>query len=453
MPRRFLFSTAKIGYIKTHNLLMKSSRRQFLSRAAAAGTAATLLPASKGYSTPNPLKQRVDFSELDTVRNQPVLKRELFKDPIIIDKIELLRDRNNCIVRVRSKDGAEGVAVGHPFIAKSSYPMFQHNLHHHFAGKDARDLDLLIFNAVERNIKRQGIPLCVQIANIEFAILDMLGTIAELPMGQLIGDLTHKEIPIYLGHHLANFRKLDPSESLPLMQADVKATEAKAVKLRAGRGDNLATDIDNAPGRTEKLIRMAREVFGDDMVLMIDGNGSYSVKEAIRIGKLLEEYNYAFYEEPIPWDWYLEQKEVEAALQIPMAGGEVEFGMHAFRYLIGNEVFQVLQPDIFYYGGMIRTMQVARMAEAAGLQITPHMSRGGLGFLYMLHMVSVSPAAYDFHEFKMFDTPDANGTHIPIESKGKPFASHDGVVDIPTGLGLGINIDPDYIATHRVEFG
>ena len=49
---------------------------------------------------------------------------------------------------------------------------------------------------------------------------------------------------------------------------------------------------------------MAREMFGDDMVLMIDGNGSYSVKEAIRIGKILEEYNYEFYEEPIPWDWY-----------------------------------------------------------------------------------------------------------------------------------------------------
>jgi len=55
---------------------------------------------------------------------------------------------------------------------------------------------------------------------------------------------------------------------------------------------------------------------------------------------------------------------VEEALDIPMAGGEEEFGVHAFRYLIGNEVFQIVQPDLSYYGGMIRTMQVARMAEA-----------------------------------------------------------------------------------------
>ena len=195
---------------------------------------------------------------------------------------------------------------------------------------------------------------------------------------------------------------------------------------------------------------MAREMFGDEMVLMIDGNGTYDVEEAIRIGKILEEYNYYFYEEPIPWDWYEEQKQVEAALSIPMAGGEEEFGVHAFRYLIGNEVFQIVQPDLFYYGGMIRTMQVARMAEAAGLQITPHISGGGLGYVYMLQMVSVCPAAAEYHEFKMFHTRDANGTVIPVESKAEPFESIDGIIKVPMGSGLGVRIDPDYIKTHQV---
>lgn len=302
-------------------------------------------------------------------------------------------------------------------------------------------------------MKRQGIPLCVHVAGIEFAILDMLGKMVDKPAGTLIGDLENPEIAIYLGHHLSSFRKSEPEESLALMQADVIETSAIAVKLRAGRGDNLASDIDNAPGRTEKLIRMARETFGDDMVLMIDGNGSYSVKEAVRIGKILEEYQFEFYEEPVPWDWYEEQKQVEQALNIPMAGGEEEFGMHAFRYLVGNEVFQILQPDLFYFGGMTRTMQVARMVETAGLTITPHISGGGLGFLYMLHMVSVCPAAYDYHEFKMFATKDANGTMIPIESTGEPFESNDGTIKAPTGSGLGVVLDPDYINTHKIFTG
>lgn len=431
---------------------MKSNRRKFIKSAAMVGGASAILPLSS-CSDDKKVKQlanvATDYSGLDEVLKLPVLKRELLPDPVIIETLELLKDRSNTICRVRSKDGAVGIAVGHPFIARSSYPMFDINLKNHFVGKDARDLDLLIYNATERNVKRQGIPLNVQVAVIEFAILDMLGNIADKPAGQLIGEVQNEKIPIYLGHHFTNLRKLEPEESLELMYQDMLETNAKAVKLRAGLGDNLGTDIDNAPGRTEKLIRMSRDKFGDDITLMIDGNGSYSVKEAIRFGKILEEYNYYFYEEPVPWDWYEEQKQVEKALNIPMAGGEEEIGVHAFRYLIGNEVFQVLQPDLFYYGGMIRTMQVARMAEKAGLKITPHMSRGGLGFVYLLQMVSVCPATARFHEFKMFETKDANGTIIPIESKTEPFKSANGEIDRLTGSGLGINIDPDYINTHK----
>ena len=421
--------------------------------AAALASGSAVLPLSSCNEKGKTIQGITDYSNLDLALKQPVLKTALFSSPVIIESLELLRDRDSCLYRVRSKDGAEGISVGHPFIAEVSYPMVPKVLANHFVGNDALDLDKLIFNAHERNVKRQGIPLCVHVAAIEFAILDMLGNIAKKPAGLLIGDMLNPEVAIYLGHHLAKLRNMEPEQSLEFMKKDAEETHAKAIKLRAGRGDNLATDIDNAPGRTEKLIRMAREMFGDDMVLMIDGNGSYSVKEAIRIGKILEEYKYEFYEEPVPWDWYEEQKQVERALNIPMAGGEEEFGMHAFRYLIGNEVFQILQPDLFYFGGMTRTMQVARMVEAAGLKITPHISGGGFGFLYMLHMVSVCPAAYKYHEFKMFQTKDANGTIIPIESKGAPFESVDGKIKPPTGSGLGVTIDPDYVRTHRVFNG
>ena len=89
------------------------------------------------------------------------------------------------------------------------------------------------------------------------------------------------------------------------------------------------------------------------------------------------------------------------------------------------------------------------MAEAAGLKITPHISGGGLGYVYMLQMVSVCPAAEQYHEFKLFQTKDANGTIIPIESKAEKFESIGGVIKVPAGSGLGVHIDPDYIKTHK----
>ena len=427
---------------------MATNRRTFLTQAAAIGGASAMMPLKSCSTSTSPDFGPPDYSALDAALARPVLRRELFPDPVIIESLELLRDRSSTICRVRSTDGVEGISIGHPFIAKNSYPMFTNLLQRDFLGKDARDLDRLIFQAAEGHVKNQGIPLCVQIASIEFAILDMLGIIAGMPAGRLLGELENPEIGIYLGHRLREFRTLEPEESLELIRQDNEEIGSKAIKVRAGRGDNLGQNNENAPGRTEKLIRMAREFFGDDMVLMIDGNGTYDVKEAIRIGHILEEYNYYWYEEPVPWTWYEEQEQVARALNITMAGGEEEFSERVFRWLLGHRAFDVIMPDLFYNGGMIRSMRVARMAAAAGIRTSPHISGGGLGFLYLIHMVSACPNADKYHEFKMFQTRDPNGTIIPIESKAGPFESIGGKIKAPEGSGLGIVIDPDYIRTH-----
>jgi L-alanine-DL-glutamate epimerase-like enolase superfamily enzyme len=197
-------------------------------------------------------------------------------------------------------------------------------------------------------------------------------------------------------------------------------------------------------GRTEKLIPLVRKTFGDNMVIYADSNGSYTVDEAIRIGKLMQEYKYAFYEEPVPFDWYEETSQLSSALTIPVAGGEQEPSMHMMRWLIANDALQILQPDIFYFGGMVRSMKVALMARALGKQCTPHISGSGLGYLYMLHFVSAIPNAGPYHEFKGFND------ELPFECKTSSLASVDGVITVPSGPGLGIVIDPGFIAKHQL---
>jgi L-alanine-DL-glutamate epimerase-like enolase superfamily enzyme len=430
---------------------MKPNRRTFCSTVIAGGIGASAR--ASGYSTGSEASAHADYSALDKALQRPVLRRELFASPVIIESLELLQDRNSFLYRVRSKGGAEGISVGHPKSARDGYPMFKTALYDIFKGKDARDLDAMMTEAHEGNLKRQGIPLCLQMAGIEFAILDMLGNIANKPLGALIGGVHHPKITIYLGTRFTDLRVLEPEVSLDLVEKDLLESKARAIKLRAGLGDNMGSDIDNAPGRTEKLIKMARQRFGDKRVLMIDGNGSYTAKEAIRIGRILEEHKYYFYEEPTPWDWYEEQKQVADALTIPMAGGEEEFGVHAYRWLIANHAFDIIQPDVFYNGGMIRSMRVAHMAEAAGKTIVAHLSSGGLGYIYLLHYVSACKNAGPYQEFKLFDTKDPNGNTIPIESKREPVTSEDGIVNVPIGSGLGVTIDPAYVTKHKVLFG
>ncbi len=164
----------------------------------------------------------------------------------------------------------------------------------------------------------------------------------------------------------------------------------------------MSKDVDFPPGRTEKLIPLVRKTFGDEMIIYADSNGSYTVKEAIRIGKIIEEYKFDFYEEPVPFDWYDETRQVAEALRVPIAGGEQEPSLHQFRWLICNDALDIVQPDMFYFGGMVRSMKVARMAHAVGKQCVPHISGSGLGYLYMMHFVSAIPNAGEYHEFKGF---------------------------------------------------
>lgn len=424
---------------------MKTDRRQFMNAALAATIPLSSCSLESRESLP--VAQSPDYTTLDQVVAQPVLKKELFAEPVIIETLELLRDQSSFLCRVRSTDGAEGISVGHSGLS-SLHPIFGERLHPFFVGKDARDLDLLVEKVYiyKLNFRLSGMALGIPLATIEFAILDMLGRIAGVPMGQLIGEIHHPRIAVY---QATEYREKPVEESLELIKRDVAEYNAHALKIKVGGLMFMTSDINavGPEGRTERMIPLIRKTFGDEMFLYADANGFYSVEEAIRVGRLLEEYDYGFFEEPVPFDWYEETKKVADSLDIPVAGGEQEYSLHGFRWLIANNGLQIVQPDSYYFGGMIRSMKVARMAHALGKTCTPHMSGGGLGYLYMMHFVSVLPNALAHHEFKGLNT------NVQFECKTSPLSVVDGKIQVPTGPGLGVDIDPDFIKRHRIVKG
>jgi len=418
---------------------MEFTRRTFIKTAIIGGVGA-MLPVSswakseKAEKTTNP-----NYAKLDKVLQEPVFKKELFPSPVIIETLELLRYQNDFICRVRSTDGAEGYSFGNNDQMKSLFPIFVNRMQDFFIGKDARDLESLLDQVFvyQSNYKLQGLAIWVPLATIEFAILDMLGRIANKPMGELIGTVRNNTISVYQAN---SERYISAELTIEHLQQELAKTKAKAIKFKlGGRMNHPETPV----GRSEKLIPLVRKTFGDDMFICADANGSYDdVKEAIRIGKLMEEYKYDFYEEPVPFDWYEETKQVADAVNIPIAGGEQEPSIHNFRWLLANDGLQIVQADMFYFGGMIRSMKVARMAEAMGKLHVPHVS--GIGYIYMMHFISVLPNAGPFHEYKSFNLD------FPFECKTSSLVPENGVVHVPTGPGLGIDIDPDYIKKHTV---
>jgi L-alanine-DL-glutamate epimerase-like enolase superfamily enzyme len=292
----------------------------------------------------------------------------------------------------------------------------------------------------DSNYKWQGLPFWASVASVELAILDLLGQVSGRALGELFGGVKRREIAVY---RASSHRGNAPDEELEYLQRVVAEDGAGAIKFRLGgrmRYDETTTTRDKA------LISLTRRAFGDRVTLYADANGSYDVAQAIQIGRLMQEHGFSFYEEPVPFDYYEETKAVADALAIRVAGGEEEPSLRQFRWMIANGVLQVVQPDMFYFGGMTRAMRVARMADVAGLECTPHMSGSGLGFLYAAHFASFAPAHGPHQEYKGTD-------ELPVSSPTSPLRAEKGVVRVPTGPGLGVVFDPAFLTAARVLEG
>ncbi len=145
---------------------------------------------------------------------------------------------------------------------------------------------------------------------------------------------------------------------------------------------------------------------------------------------MLEAVKAIYYEEPCPFDHLEDTKKVADTLTIPVAGGEQEYSDWRFRWMIANRGVDIVQPDLYYYGGMVRSVRVARMAKAAKMPITVHISEG-FGFVYMLHFASCVRNVGRYQEYRQ-----------GVEAYGRwfdpPISVNDGKMAVPSGPGVGI---------------
>ncbi len=406
---------------------MKLNRRQMIAGAVSAA-ARPAFAATRSYSSKPRTGPAMD--DLARAAARPILKRESFKSPVIIESVELLKLDREYFVRVRSTDGAEGISVCNPPRADYLDRILKNLVVPAFLKKDARDLENLLWEAYRHddNYKLYGIALWSPLAWVEMAVLDMLGRIGNKSIGQLLGDVRRKEIAVYVA---SGRRDTTPGQEIEYLQSLVDKSKAKALKFRLG--GRMSRNADAMPGRTETLIPLVRKTFGDDFDLHGDSNSSYDPAHAIPVGRRLEEYKYVYYEEPCEFDALEDNKKVRDTLSIPIALGEQEYSEWRFRWTIANRVCDIVQPDLFYYGGLIRSLRVERMAALAKMPTTVHIS-GGFGFVYMLHFASVAGDIGKYQEYK-----------LGMEKYGAwfdpPITVKNGMMSVPTGPGVGIK-DP-----------
>lgn len=224
----------------------------------------------------------------------------------------------------------------------------------------------------------------------------------------------------------------------------VRAAGYTAMKLRIG-GYPIAEE---AP-----LLERLRGRAGDNFDLFADGNAAYTLKEALQMGQVMEDLGFGWYEEPMQQrDGYVGYERLQQALKVPIAGGEALMTPARARQLFEKRGVDIVQPDPVIAGGIGDALAIAELASLYGIQATPHTSNSAIGIAAALQVIAClppytrSPATLEpLLEYGVDDSPWRR------DLLGEDFDFSGGWTRIPTGPGLGVEIDEGYLRHVAVE--
>jgi L-rhamnonate dehydratase len=271
------------------------------------------------------------------------------------------------------------------------------------------------------------------ISVVDCALWDLKGKWAGAPVYRLLGGPMRETIPAYasaLGYSLEPERVRE--RATEIVRQGYQATKWF---FRHGPTDGRAGIAKNV-----ELVRTLRETVGPDIDLMLDCWMSWDVPYTIQMAQRLQEYRPRWIEEPVLPDKIAQCAEIRRSIQTPVATGEHEYTRWGFKSLMDAGAADILQPDIYWAGGISEVVKICALASAYDLPVIPHgHSVPATAQLIASQPVTVCPLLeylVKWNEIHQFFFKD------PL----KPVAGH---VSLPTGPGMGIELDEHKIETRR----
>ncbi|MSP29845.1 MAG: mandelate racemase/muconate lactonizing enzyme family protein [Acetobacteraceae bacterium] len=293
--------------------------------------------------------------------------------------------------------------------------------------------------ALERGVtqadesRRRGV-IMEAISGIDIAIWDVKAQALGIPLYQALGAVRRS----VRGYASGGWAPGDEAE------AELGSYAAKgftAVKMRVVGRDGFS--IANCVRR----VRAARRGIGPDVELMIDAHGSLEVATAIKLARELEEYNIAWFEEPVTPDDHAGQAEVRRSTTIPIASGEREFTRFDFVDLLERRAIDIAQPDVARAGGLTEIRRIAALTSAHGVRLAPHAWGSGVLFAASIHVAMSAPNCHIL---------EVTQGYMPMMWGlfNEPFDIRpDGTVHAPNRPGLGFTLRADALERFRYVDG
>ena len=353
----------------------------------------------------------------------------------------LYKTRGSCIVEIETADGIVGwgECYGPSAVAKA---YIETQFAPRIIGRDAFDVEVIwedLYNRI-KDYGGRGMATSA-LSGIDIALWDIIGKSCGKPIHKLIGGAYRTEVTAYAtGLYFIDMDRL-------IEEAVEEANEFVgngfvAIKMKIGLG---------SPKLDIERVAAVRKAIGDDVRLMVDANHCFTVPQAIRIGRELEKLNVEWFEEPISPEDVDGYVEVTRSLDMAVAGGENEFTRWGFRDLVVRKAMDIIQPDVCAAGGISECRKIATLASAHGVECIPHAWGSAIGLAATLHFLAALPdqppsfrPMPPLLELEQCENPFRDLLSVvPIVQQG-------GKVQIPTGAGLGIEINRSVLDRYRV---
>lgn len=352
-------------------------------------------------------------------------------------KIESFTNEFVCFVKTTAADGTTGWGQVAPYNADITATVLHRLVAPYALGMDVSDIDAIGQRVTEREHKFPGSFLRRALGGVDTALWDRAGKAAGKSVCELLGG-TPGTLRIYAS---SMKRDITPEDEAKRFLALRDRHGFDAFKFRVGA--ECGHDVDEWPGRTEAIIPTIRHALGDEPALLVDGNSGFSVQRAIEVGKLLEDNGISHFEEPCPYWEYEQTKQVTDALSIDVTGGEQDCELQNWRLMIESNVVDIVQPDVCYLGGVSRTLQVAQMAQKAGIPVTPHCANLSMVTLFTMHLLKAIPNAGKYLEFSI-----EGDDYYPWQDElfvQSPYEVVDGKVTVSNTPGWGVEVSPQWL--------
>ncbi|MCV3737245.1 mandelate racemase/muconate lactonizing enzyme family protein [Rhizobium sp. TRM96647] len=296
-----------------------------------------------------------------------------------------------------------------------------------------------LYNAL-RDQGQRGLSITA-LSGIDIALWDIKGKHFEAPVSTLLGGRFREEVRAYATGSFKREgvdRVADNAEDAARYREE--GFHATKIKIGFGVEQDLA------------VIRAVREAIGPDMRLMVDANHGYDVLEAVELGRRAAEYGIDWFEEPVVPEQLDAYRAVRAGQSIPVAGGETWHTRWGMREPVETRAVDILQPDLCGVGGFTEARRVADLAALHGVRVVPHVWGTAVhiaaALQFMAAMIPNPVRVNPIEPILEFDRTENPFRQAVIRT---PIEHVRGVVKIPDGPGLGIDIDRDALAEFRMR--